>query len=461
VNCKIVTYCFLVLFLISSNVFGQGLVVNTEGIDLVPQRVSEGSKNMDEKIENTFSFSLRDYCPTPKDQGEDANCVGWSVGYAAQTIRKAFSDSITDRTAIDSFAFSPYFIYNNIKLKNCAMGAEIPEALQFLIRTGNISIDRFEAGKSDCFAVPTKYHYEEALDNRIEDFQKLFSPNDSKQKKIKAVKEALLNGYPVVIAMNILKSFANMDHGTEMWYSEAGSQIPAGGHALVVIGFDELKNSFEVMNSWGDRWADDGFAFINYNDFSKYVRYGFTFGDREEEPFSIMINFDRNIMITNDGEQHTEKELFRWDKNKYTLASGEYRPNSTYLLSIFHSQREYNMYCFNASGSGSYHELFRIDGSENELITDMKSFGFSLPPLNFSDPVAEKFLFIVSDEKLNDEQLEAVSKMDKVELINVLFNTETTAQENIISFSRVAITGNIMDKPMIIPVEFSTKSSVK
>ena len=443
---------------LSGPAFGQGLILNEDGIDLVPQKESsEGSKNVDEKIDNTYAVSLREHCPSPQDQGQDANCVGWSVGYAAQTIRKAYLEKITDKRAIDSMAFSPYFIYNNIKLKDCEMGAEIPEALQFLIRTGNVLFTHFEEGKSDCYATPKNGQYEEAMKNRISNFQKLFTPDDSKQKKIREVKEALINGFPVVIAMNITESFTKLSFGDAVWYSEGGSQIPQGGHALVVIGFDELSNSFEVMNSWGDRWADGGFVHIRYEDFDKYVKYGFCFADKLDKQFSMMINFKRNIMISNEGKASFEKELFRWNENKYSLVSSKYHPNTNYVIDIYHSDSDYKLYCFNASGQGTYNELFRIDGSENQLITNIKSFGFTLPPLKFTDPESERFVFIICKNILSQERINEISFCSSDEQINTLFADEINKTDRIISYSRVAITGSIENNTMIIPIEFGVK----
>jgi len=458
-NNPLVKYCLLILNSICAYSIGaQGLVMMEESYDLVPLEISnEGSKSVNMKIENTYATSLRPYAPSPYNQGEDANCVGWSVGYAAQTIRKAYLEKITDKHSIDSIAFSPHFIYNNVKLKDCKMGAEIPEALQFLMRTGNVSMKSFEEGISDCYVQPKNSLYELAQANKILDFKKLFTPKTTQQKKIRVVKEALINGFPVVIAMNITKSFAEMSKGEDMWYSEAGSQIPLGGHALVVVGFDELRNAFEIMNSWGDQWADEGFAYVNYEDFHKYVKYGFSFAEKSEEQFSFMVSFRRNNLITADGEAYFEKELFKWDKDKYTLAANDYRPNSTYEIDIYHSEDNYKLYCFNASGQGSYNELFKIDGSENDLIINVKTFGFTLPPLNFTDPESEKFVFIVSKNKLTHEKIESISSCSTVEEINNLFASEVDVTNRILSYSRVAVSGSIENNTMIIPVEFVVK----
>ncbi len=36
---------------------------------------------------------------------------------------------------------------------------------------------------------------------------------------------------------------------------------------MVVIGYNDTKNAFKVMNSWGTKWGDNGFAWIDYANF--------------------------------------------------------------------------------------------------------------------------------------------------------------------------------------------------
>lgn len=40
------------------------------------------------------------------------------------------------------------------------------------------------------------------------------------------------------------------------------------GHAMCIIGYDDSKfgGAFEVMNSWGDNWGDDGYFWVKYSD---------------------------------------------------------------------------------------------------------------------------------------------------------------------------------------------------
>jgi hypothetical protein len=47
-----------------------------------------------------------------------------------------------------------------------------------------------------------------------------------------------------------------------------------GGHAMCVIGFDEHLEggAFQIMNSWGEQWGDQGVYYLRYNDFKHFVK---------------------------------------------------------------------------------------------------------------------------------------------------------------------------------------------
>jgi len=43
------------------------------------------------------------------------------------------------------------------------------------------------------------------------------------------------------------------------------SQSMQGGHALVIAGYDDIKQHFIVRNSWGSQWGLSGYFYIPYN----------------------------------------------------------------------------------------------------------------------------------------------------------------------------------------------------
>jgi C1A family cysteine protease len=36
---------------------------------------------------------------------------------------------------------------------------------------------------------------------------------------------------------------------------------------MVIVGYDDSKNAWRVMNSWGASWCENGYGWIDYNFF--------------------------------------------------------------------------------------------------------------------------------------------------------------------------------------------------
>lgn len=57
-----------------------------------------------------------------------------------------------------------------------------------------------------------------------------------------------------------------------------------GGHAMCVVGYDDSREggAFEVQNSWGRNWGNEGYTWIRYKDFARFTRYAYEFIDLPE-----------------------------------------------------------------------------------------------------------------------------------------------------------------------------------
>jgi C1A family cysteine protease len=104
--------------------------------------------------------------------------------------------------------------------------------------------------------VPTASQSSEAANFKISSYAGVYT-ND-----ITAVKSLLLSNHPVMIGVYPDNSFFNAT--TEfVWRSFSGSTY--GGHALTIVGYDDARNAFKVINSWGTSWGDNGYSWIDYN----------------------------------------------------------------------------------------------------------------------------------------------------------------------------------------------------
>ena len=206
------------------------------------------------------SIDLSSSFPEPGDQGLQGSCVGWALSYL-----KAFQE-ISERgwsSSAPGSRFSPSYIYNQAKeSKNCNSGAQIYKGLNVLRVSGAAQLKDFSYDPVDCSRLPSPEVRGIAAEFSIAAWNKVNTKDPL------AVKTHLAASFPVVIAMIIDDEFHNL-RGDEIYLGNSG--INQSGHALVVVGYDDARNAFKVINSWGTKWGDGGFGWIHYAAFEKKV----------------------------------------------------------------------------------------------------------------------------------------------------------------------------------------------
>ena len=95
-----------------------------------------------------------------------------------------------------------------------------------------------------------------AQDFKIQEYRKVL-PN------IDDIRNAILNGLPVLTTMKTRSSFYGVkgDWRTHYWDSNSKDN---GNHEVVIVGFCDKSERFLTQNSWGSKWADDGFFGFPY-----------------------------------------------------------------------------------------------------------------------------------------------------------------------------------------------------
>ena len=276
----------IIFFLFVAGAKAQGLVFNDDAYKRIPTKIDSGAgvKGEEPSSRIIYKVDLKPYCPTVREQGKISSCVGWSVGYAAMTIERAIANGWAgDQKTIDHNAFSAMFLYNQIKLGDCFFGAELNSAFGVLKDRGNVLHREFAVG-NNCDSLPAQALVERGRVNRVKEFATLFGPDDKDDLKIARVKRTLAQMKPVVIGMIVLENFLTLKSTDEVWYPNVGKTEIFGGHAMVVIGYDDGRKAFEVMNSWGKGWANQGFVWLRYEDFARYCKYAYQLVMQKQQP---------------------------------------------------------------------------------------------------------------------------------------------------------------------------------
>ncbi|MAL17152.1 MAG: hypothetical protein CL667_05510 [Balneola sp.] len=251
----------------------------------------------------------RDF-PTPGDQGSQNSCVGWAVSYAL----KSFQEKIEHGWTLNNDRiFSPSFIYNQIN-NGTNSGTFIPDALNLLSEQGAATLSDFPYNEYDYSTRPSNELINRAKPYRADYWRVV---NHASEREVKAQLHANL---PVVIGALVDENFKRLNSQNNTWRQYPSSN--SSGHAMIVVGYDDNKNAFKVINSWGTSWGDGGFGWIDYNIFKRAVREAYIVKDArttnvQNDDGIVENNRIRPISIEpNDEDSRVDFTLFQPSHNQ-------------------------------------------------------------------------------------------------------------------------------------------------
>ena len=295
----------------------QGLNLEREA-EVYSQVLVKDSYRTPNNYELPEKIDLSDFVPSVMNQENLGTCVGVSSAYYARTILEAVRTGTTRQNDIDQLRFSPSFLYNAIKDKEdreCLYGTEIRSAMDFMKENGIASFA--SQGYPYC---GTNKPLELPEESKLLDYIRLFDFNYRGEDVVEATQKALAELTPVVVGIETTPSLAEMTFWQRIWRkilrffgidkdeenefalwkpSEATEMI--GGHAVCLVGYDNNRfgGAFKAVNSWGDRWGDNGFFWIRYSDYPKYTKYAYQPYIRMAKGTSdIQLSADINLYFT-------------------------------------------------------------------------------------------------------------------------------------------------------------------
>ena len=285
-----------------------------------------------------FKKSLRKYAPTPRDQ-DGGTCVGWATSYSAISIMFNSITNTTNQVVKDFTAFDAYFIYSIIKTVDdysyCGRGLNIERALKNISYYGakNWYITNppgFEENNINDFC-DDRYNLN-LLNNWSREFTRPFSPkkfyylkNNGRDNYINQVKYNITQKRPIIFGIDLRESIEKI--GKNGLWNPNMYENTLGGHAMTIIGYDDYKfgGSFEIMNSWGADFAENGFLWIPYDKFYSLIKERQL---RNNKTNSFVLEYEDNLYTSNNIKCLSDNTMIvnYSDGSKYF---GSYVNNST------------------------------------------------------------------------------------------------------------------------------------
>lgn len=319
--------------------------------------------------------SLQRFAPPVGNQGEQGSCVAWSSAYAARSILEAV------RTGQNQAVYSPAFLYNQIGLQGC-QGSYIIRAMEYMTKQGSVPYQQFPYDERDCSRQPDRTLIQQAASSRMRGFARLSAGDRNDAVDIRAIKENLAQGAPVVIGMMVGQSFMQNMLGKDLWIPEANdrSMMGFGGHAMCVVGYDDKKygGAFLIMNSWGAEWGNNGFGWVRYPEFGFFVReaYGLEPMARTAAANSGPLQCEIGLVqVVFDGKKTMPQGYIplRKSSDDSYLTTAPVKIGSKFKLEVRNSNECY-IYVFGRETDGSAYTLFPYPTKEDPTKTKYSPF---------------------------------------------------------------------------------------
>ncbi|MFO1051687.1 MAG: C1 family peptidase [Planctomycetota bacterium] len=241
------------------------LTAQTGSIDPTPAQLDSIAPFVAPRIEliEEGAVDLRPWLPAVGEQRMN-DCTCWAIGYAAKSYLEARDQGWRPDTP--EHLFSPRFLYNQINHGE-DRGSSFVDAIRVMREIGAATLATSPYRPGDPLGAPDEVAFAEARAFPIVDG---FLCAD----RI-AIRRALQRRQVVVFGAEVGPLFLS---GRFTRYDPAAFARdeamrqpgqPHGKHAMCIVGYDDRAGCFLIQNSWGPRWCEHGYAWLQYELFDE------------------------------------------------------------------------------------------------------------------------------------------------------------------------------------------------
>jgi C1A family cysteine protease len=197
---------------------------------------------------------LRRRCPPVYDQGNLGSCTANAIAAAVEfdRIKQGMPDFVPSRL---------FIYYNERKIEGTVAidsGAMIRDGIKSVASDGACPEPEWPYVIASFAKRPPAKCYRDARLDRAVSYQKIL-------KDLNQMKGCLASGFPFIFGFTVYESFetpavAKTGHVPMPGWMERA----VGGHAVLAVGYDEVRKWFLVRNSWGTRWGMKGYFTMPY-----------------------------------------------------------------------------------------------------------------------------------------------------------------------------------------------------
>jgi C1A family cysteine protease len=200
------------------------------------------------------SMDLLNWASPIEDQARLGSCVSNAIAGAYELL--------INRDAPEKYAdLSRLFVYYNARL----IEGSVFEDTGLYLRDGIKAVKDRGICRESLWPYnielyrdrPTEECYADAKHRNIKNYHRVIGIND--------MLAALNDNRPVVIAIEIYKSFNYLNNDNYIMDLPRDNETSEGGHAMCVVGYNIPKQMLLVRNSFGTDWGSHGYCWIPFS----------------------------------------------------------------------------------------------------------------------------------------------------------------------------------------------------
>lgn len=201
------------------------------------------------------AWDVRDPDIPVLDQGDLGSCT-------ANAIVTAFMHS-QKHQGLDLFTGSRLFLYYNeremLGTVEYDSGAIIRDGMKAINRQGLCPEEDWEYIPKRFTQRPPDHAYSHALKHQSIQYLRMYQTP-------RYIKMALYNGFPVIFGFMVYESIESEKVAKTgvIPFPQKKKEVALGGHAVIIVGYDDNTRLFTIQNSWGESWGDKGYGYMPY-----------------------------------------------------------------------------------------------------------------------------------------------------------------------------------------------------
>ena len=225
-------------------------------------------------------------------------CQVFSLAYLKSYI---WNDKLGRNPMLPENQFSGYALWNQT-INTLQHYAIAENAFEMMLNQGAVTADKFSQ-PDHMETLPSLEARENGLKYRSAELLRLFSNDYIGRVNVflEQLQDSLKDGKCFILGFPIFNYINSLYNKTDAMYScqqGISSDSLLASHAAVVVGYDNNKRAFKLLNSWGSNFGDNGYFFLSYDWFTNASWWNFSCYFLKED-FNHNPDLSLNLLVSN------------------------------------------------------------------------------------------------------------------------------------------------------------------